>query len=236
MSPAPRWLPRLALVGLAPLWLAQALYTRRVTPRLPEPPGERRGCAGSGPPLRLLIAGDSAAAGVGVGHQDDALSGQLVAALSRRYRIEWTLLAATGATTPEVHRRLAATEPGGYDVAVLSTGVNDVVALVPTARWLRQQRQLVALLAERHGVRRVLLTAVPPMQRFRALPQPLRWLLGARARGYRDALAGAIGAWPGAELVDAELPDQPEALAIDGFHPGAASYRAWAERVAARIG
>jgi lysophospholipase L1-like esterase len=233
---AGRWLPRLALVGLAPLWLAQALYIRRVTPRLPEPPGARDGRIGAGPVLRLLIAGDSAAAGVGVGHQDEALSGRLVADLAGRYAIDWTLLAETGTTTADLQRRLAQTDAHGYDVAVLSLGVNDVLALVPTARWLEQQRCLVELLATRHGVRRILLTAVPPMHRFRALPQPLRWLLGARAQGYRDALAGAIGAWPGCELVDADLPDAPEALASDGFHPGAASYKAWAERVAARIG
>lgn len=235
-APASRWLPRIALVVLAPLWLAQALHTRRVTPRLPEPAGERRGCVGTGPALRLLIAGDSAAAGVGVDHQDEALAGRLVADLARRYRVDWTLLATTGATTADLLRRLAEAEPLGGDVALLSLGVNDVLDLVPTARWLRRQHALVQLLRARHGVRRILLTAVPPMHRFRALPQPLRWLLGARAQGYRDALAGAIAAWPGCELVDAELPDQPEALASDGFHPGAASYRVWAQRVAARIG
>lgn len=234
--PATRWLTRLALVALAPLLLVQALYTRRVTPRLPEPPGARSGRLGSGPELRLIIAGDSAAAGVGVDHQDEALSGRLVADLAGRYSLDWTLLATTGATTADLLRRIADAEPGGYDVALLSLGVNDVLELVPTARWLRQQRSLVQLLVKRHGVRRILLTAVPPMHRFRALPQPLRWMLGARAQGYREALAAAIPSWAGCELIDAELPEQPEALASDGFHPGPASYRVWAERVAARIG
>ena len=53
----------LGLLGPA-LWV-QGKYVRRVTPRLPEPPGPRSGHCGQGPQLRLLIAGDSAAARVG---------------------------------------------------------------------------------------------------------------------------------------------------------------------------
>ena len=71
---------KLAAIGLAPVIIAQGLYVRRVTPRLPEPEGERSGVNGAGPPLSLLILGDSAAAGVGVATQDQALSGQLVSA------------------------------------------------------------------------------------------------------------------------------------------------------------
>ena len=50
----------LAKIFLGPVLLAQGLYTRRVTPKLPEAEGERQGDAGSGDVLRLLIVGDSA--------------------------------------------------------------------------------------------------------------------------------------------------------------------------------
>ena len=59
----------LAKVLLGPVLLAQGIYTRRMTPRLPEAEGERQGEAGSGDVLRLLIVGDSAAAGVGAATQ-----------------------------------------------------------------------------------------------------------------------------------------------------------------------
>ena len=68
------WLPILAL---APLLFAQGVYVRRVTPRLPEAPGERSGVSGGGPALKLLILGDSAAAGVGASSQATALAGRL---------------------------------------------------------------------------------------------------------------------------------------------------------------
>lgn len=73
-----RWqrLPLLWLLG--PLLWLQARHVRRVTLRMPEPPGLRAGTAGGGPLIRLLVAGDSGAAGVGAPTQDQALCGQLV--------------------------------------------------------------------------------------------------------------------------------------------------------------
>ncbi|MFX6190184.1 hypothetical protein ABTF51_19795, partial [Acinetobacter baumannii] len=49
------------LLTLAPVLLAQGMHVRRRIPRLPEAAGARAGAVGEGRPLRLLIAGDSAA-------------------------------------------------------------------------------------------------------------------------------------------------------------------------------
>ena len=46
---------------LAPILATQGLWTRRVVPKLPEPPCPRSGKVGCGQPLRLLVLGDSAA-------------------------------------------------------------------------------------------------------------------------------------------------------------------------------
>ena len=48
------------------------LCSSRNTEALPEPEGAPHGVAGAGTPLSVLIAGDSAAAGVGVGNQTSA--------------------------------------------------------------------------------------------------------------------------------------------------------------------
>src|SRR4051812_12916439 len=52
-----------ATLALAPWLIAQGKRARARTLRMPEPPGARAGAAGTGTPLRLLITGDSAAAG-----------------------------------------------------------------------------------------------------------------------------------------------------------------------------
>lgn len=229
------WVQRALLVLLSPLLLAQGRHARRVTPRLPEPGGARSGREGRGPALRLLIAGDSAAAGVGVGDQRAALSGQLGRRLTPHVDLHWTLIAQTGYTTRDLLQRLSQEPAGVFDVAVLSLGVNDVTGAVRTGAWLAQQRALVLLLQQRFQVQHVVLSSLPPMNEFHALPQPLRWLLGARARRFNEALARAVEAWPGCELLSTVPVRDAGALAADGFHPGPSTYAAWAAQLAERI-
>ncbi|TCW85886.1 lipase [Burkholderia sp. SRS-46] len=220
---------------MAPLLMGQGIYTRAVTPRLPEPEGDRSGRTGNGPSLRLPIAGDSAAAGVGVADQQDALAGQLAAALSPHFDLRWQLVAQTGYTTRDLLTRLEQVPAQAFDVAVLSLGVNDVTGAVRTATWLARQQRLAALLVRRFRVRHVLLSSVPPMHEMRALPQPLRRVLGARARRFNAALVAAVCDWPHCEVLSVALPLHPDALASDGFHPGGLAYRHWADQLAARI-
>ena len=228
---------RLALAKwtLGPLLLAQGRRVRRVTPVLPEPPGPREGEAGEGPLLRLLVLGDSAGAGVGAGSQEEALTGRFVAGLRGRYRVRYRLVARTGATTASTLRLLERAEPFAVDAAVTSLGVNDVTGDVGVARFLALQARLHALLRERLGARLVLASGLPPMDRFPALPQPLRWYLGARARELDRALAAALPDGRGAEYLAVAGELDAAHMAADGFHPGPAVYAAWGAAAAGRI-
>lgn len=228
---------RLALAKwtLGPLLLAQGRRVRRVTPVLPEPQGPREGEAGEGPLLRLLVLGDSAGAGVGAGSQEEALTGRIVAGLRGRFRVHFRLVARTGATTASTLRLLERMEPFAVDAAVTSLGVNDVTGDVGVARFLALQARLHALLRERFGARLVLASGLPPMDRFPALPQPLRWYLGARARELDRALAAALPDGRGAEYLAVAGELDAAHMAADGFHPGPAVYAAWGAVAAGRI-
>jgi lysophospholipase L1-like esterase len=190
---------------LLPVLYVQGRRVRRTLPRLPEPPGDRAGrrpavephdagraaVQAATPPLRLLVVGDSAAAGVGARSQDEALAGRLVDALAadgprrvapcgshRRHRVRH----------PPPPRR----PPGEpFDVAVTSLGLNDVTAGRPPATALADLTALVDLLRSRFGVRHVVLSGLPPVGAFPSLPEPLRAYLGRRAR----ALDAALAAW-----------------------------------------
>lgn len=225
----------LATAALGPLLLLQGIHVRRVTPRLPEPPGPRSGHTGAGPPLRLLVAGDSAAAGVGAASQDEAVTGRLVAELSLGREIHWRLEARTGYTTADSLVHLAGLPEDRFDVVVLSLGVNDVTGGIGRARWLARQTALADLLQARFEPRAVLFTALPPMHQFPALPQPLRWYLGARARDFNATLADWLLRRQGCHLVVPEFRPDPALIASDGFHPGPAAYTAWATSVVREI-
>lgn len=224
-----------AKVALAPLLLTQGMYVRRVTPKLPEPQGARVGVTGTGKPLRLLIVGDSAAAGVGATHQNDALLGQLVAALATEFEVSWCLIAQTGLTTLALIEQLKQQPSQLFDIAVTSLGVNDVTSQVRPQIWLQQQQQLIELLLLKFGVQKILLSSVPPMHHFSALPHPLRWYLGQRAQSLNALLAQAMRHHHKAQFIAPYFPPNHNLLASDGFHPSSQAYSLWAKQLAQAI-
>ena len=234
-----------AKLVLSPLLVAQALRTRAKLPLLPEAAGERQGEVGDGQPLRLLILGDSSAAGVGVVHQRDALAGQLVNALARRTRrhVQWRLLARSGLNTEQLlalllrEQRTLAHHP--FDLAVVVTGVNDVVDQVPSHRAVALREALANTLRNALGVAHVVFAPLPPLYLIPGLPQPLRWVAGRDARRHDRALAQWAATRADVSHLDVELPLNAGVMADDGFHPGAPVYRlcghAMAEHIALAV-
>lgn len=226
---------RVALLASLPILWWQGRRVKRDTPRLPEAAGARIGTCGTGQPLRILILGDSAAAGVGVSHQDEALLGQLRALLTPHYQVWWQLHATSGFRLVDVVQSLATRAQHPVDIVVVSVGVNDVTALTPIKRWQQHYQQLIEHLSQQQPAPYILCTAVPPMHAFWALPQPLRWLLGQRAHHLNRVLAHLLGAYPQAHLLQPQIPLQPDMLASDGFHPAAAAYQVWAQATTHQI-
>ena len=173
-----------AKLALGPVLLPQARWLRRTALRLPEAAGPRQGRAGEGEPvLRVLVVGDSAAAGVGVEDQRQALSMQLAQALSERLggAIAWQLVAQSGVNTAECRALAARTDLQRADVVVTVLGVNDVSSQTTASRFAQGLASLWTDLQQRTGARQIVVCEVPPMHLFPAIPQPLRWYLGRYA-------------------------------------------------------
>lgn len=226
-------------LALSPLLVAQALQTRRRMPRLPEPGGQRQGVAGGAgaTPLHLLIAGDSSAAGVGVLTQREALAVQLAERLAPLCgaRVHWRLVARAGLTTADTLHLLQREAAGPADVAVIVTGVNDVVDQVPSHRAVSAREALANVLRNAQGVQHVAFAPLPPVHHFPGLPQPLRWVAGADARRHNRALARWARTRQDVSCVAMEMPLNPGVMAADGFHPGPAVYRYCAAVIAEHL-
>jgi lysophospholipase L1-like esterase len=218
-------------IALLPLLLAQALWVRRTAQLLPEPAGARSGEKGQGPGLRLLILGDSAAAGVGAQHQDQALAGQLVARLAKDFTVDWRLQARTGHTTAHTLATLAKiTDP--VDVVVISLGVNDTTRLISADRFAKRQAQLLQELTSRLGAKLVLVSAVPDLTLFPALPFPLNWVLGRHSQRLDRALQSVAARVPQAQHLKTEFTPDARLIASDGYHPSEEAYALWADSAA----
>jgi lysophospholipase L1-like esterase len=230
-----------AKLVLSPVLVAQALITRARLPRLPEAAGAREGEVGRGPLLRLLIVGDSSAAGVGVAEQSQAFAGFLTTALARHAarRVRWQLVARSGVNSAQCLGLLADEGPRPADVAVVVLGVNDVVDQVPSPRAIAAREAIANRLRNAHGVAHVVFAPLPPVHRFPGLPQPLRWVAGRDARRHDDAIAAWARTRSDVSHVPIDLPLNREVMAADGFHPGEPVYRvcgtAIAEHIAKRV-
>ncbi|MCO1655028.1 SGNH/GDSL hydrolase family protein [Pseudonocardia sp. S2-4] len=218
--------------------LGQGVRVRRRIPVLPEAAGPRAGSVGAGGPLAPAVLGESTAAGVGVERIEDGLATRLAHELADRggRRVGWRVSARTGATAREARSELlaaAAAEPS--DVAVVVLGVNDTLRLTGRAGWRRDVAAMVAALrAVQPPDGRVVLAGVPDLGAFPALPRPLRTVLGRHSRAL-DRELRALARAPGVLHAPVPTLTGADALATDGFHPGATSYRDWAAALADRL-
>jgi lysophospholipase L1-like esterase len=232
-----------AKIVLAPLLLWQARQVRRNALRLPEAEGPREGVAGTGKVrLRVLIVGDSSAAGVGAPNQSQALAGRLSEALSQRLggSVAWQLIARSGDTTRVSTGALRKLSLHPADVMVTALGLNDMLAQMGPKDWLARLDRLDRAAVRRAGVKHIVHCGIPPIHSFPLLPNPLRWVLGADAQRYNRALGRWVKGWP--ERWWLPLPFENDApadssvlMAEDGFHPGPAIYALWAEQLAGMI-
>jgi lysophospholipase L1-like esterase len=229
------WQRLLLTSALWPLLWLQALQVRRAWPCMPESPGHRAGTAGRGPPLRLLVAGDSGAAGVGAPTQDQGLCGQLVRCLSPHHTVHWRVLAANGLDSPDLLEMLEAAPCTHFDVVVLSIGANDATGLLSPLRWALWQDRLATLIEQRFGPALLVHSAGPPMHACLALPQPLRWFMGRWARQMNETLAALLPVQRVRIMNWHPESTTTVGMAMDGIHPSAKGYLAWAEGLSPHI-
>ena len=221
-------------IVLGPALLLQGKYVRTKTEILPEPAGARSGLTGNGKPIRILVVGDSAAAGVGVEHQDEALLGCICRELADNYEVSYELIAMTGYTTSDLLDKLRTIDVGHFDVVVTSLGVNDVTSATSLSKFLREQSALINLLRHEYGAGQLILSGMPPMGHFPALPHPLRWYFGYESRRFDKALR-SLASTHSCDFVAYEFNGDLSLWAADGFHPGPRVYQQWALMVAQKV-
>jgi len=223
---------RIIAFVLSPFLFPQSRVVLSHLPKLGEASGLRYGKIPGPDPLRLLVFGDSTAAGVGVEYQSEALAGVLSRELNERFGrgVTWQLYARSGATSGTLRAFFlpsATTEE--FDVIFLSIGVNDVMNLRHTRQFAGDLEALLDALRAKSPEAWIIVPGVPRMQRFESLPDPLSSILGARAHRINQAARKVID---GRYRVVHTKPwpiSTPGFFAVDNFHPSAIGYAAWAK-------
>lgn len=195
-------------------------------------------------PLRLLVLGDSTAAGVGSPTLTQSLPVQVAQRVADRLRrpVAVRSRGISGARTDDVRTAQvpdAVDAVGEVDVLLVVVGSNDVTHLTPvwqmadrTARMLRAAQALDAP---------VVLGGIPLFTTVPAFDQPLRAVVSGYSGWYRGAQADGAGGVedatyvPIAELASPRFLGRPEAMSSDGFHPSPVGYGFWADALAPAV-
>ena len=224
-----RRLSRVAMIPPAPVLVAQARRLRRDTPRLPDAAQPWQGTVDGPDPIRLLVLGDSTAAGVGADTQDDALPGNLARELAQRTGrgVAWRAVGRNGATTRDIVTDYLDDATGAeYDIAFLTVGANDALGLRPRWAFGRDLRTIIARLRAVSPL--VLMSSLPAFSRFELLPNPLRWNLYLHSQSLEDEARASVAGTEGAHISPPPPPYTEGFFATDLFHPSASGYRDWA--------
>lgn len=213
---------------------------------MPEAAGERQGIclppaqqASAGTRLELLAIGESPVAGVGVEHQQQAITAQLAQQLARQrgQAVHWTAFGKNGATVGEAMREMLPQLPRHkVDVVLIAFGVNDSTAFCSSARYRRDLGALFSAVQQQLTPDLLIVAGVPPLHLFPALPQPLRQVLGLKASSLSAVARALVADTPDAIFVPVQSNARDRSLmAIDGYHPSASGALLWAEQLAAAV-
>ncbi len=224
------------VIGLLFPWLwYQGTRLKRDVLRLPTPIDSPFGSsAGNDRALNLLGLGESPMAGVGIPKHSLTLTGLTAHKLNRLLgcQVNWKVLAKNGLTLKQLNNLIIEQSSVKADVVLISIGGNDVFKLTPPWLWESYLVKCVKLLLCSGKKPLILFSPVPPVGRFPAIPNPLRFVFGYWEILLQISLTNVINKLDDAHLLNDRFPDGKEYYLEDGIHPSPLAYGPWSEKLA----
>jgi lysophospholipase L1-like esterase len=155
-------------------------------------------------------------------------------------RVHWQAVGGFGWTAERLGDELRRHGTPPHDVALVTVGVNDVLALTPRAAWRRELGRIRERLFDA-GARIQAYAGLPCVRELPGLSWPLTPLLDRRAAQLDRVLADFVAAPalpPERSLLHLPTPraDAPGRIARDGLHPSSSGYAWWAAALVEGLG
>ncbi|MEM7464223.1 MAG: SGNH/GDSL hydrolase family protein [Pseudomonadota bacterium] len=223
---------------LFPVYAWQGLAIRRKTPRMQPPPNKGQyDFSGGGEKLKLLVIGDSSAAGVGVDSIEQSFAYLLPQFLNKATKrpVHVRIAGMNSAVSAQIRDYVVPNiEHQHFDYIALNIGINDTKNFHRGNQFCRDFGTLLYALRSRFPGAVIIWSGIPDMQAVPALPSPLNWILGVRSR-LLDRNGRILCRERGALAPEPEWRPLPENFSSDRFHASEAGYREWAENLSAYI-
>jgi lysophospholipase L1-like esterase len=198
------------------------------------PPPESSGWYGRGrpgPAIRIVLLGDSSAAGYGVERVEDTPGAQLASGLASEAnrRVHLRAYAVVGAKSSDLLVQVEQALPTNPDLAVILIGANDVTHTVTPSQSVRHLAEGVRQLRE-HGVA-VVVGTCPDLGTVKPIAPPLKQVARSWSRRLAAAQTIAVVEAGGRTVALASIlgPEFAAAPALlfgpDQFHPSADGYK-----------
>ncbi|MBO0905593.1 SGNH/GDSL hydrolase family protein [Jiella sp. MQZ13P-4] len=222
---------------LLPVYVWQGVQARRRIERMRPPAGRTSGFLGPEAAreaaVRLLVIGDSSAAGVGVERIDDSLGPKLaerIVALTG-LPVFWRAVGANSAVSAEIRDHVVPNlAREAFTHIVLMIGTNDAKNFHGGRRFKRGFGGLLYALRAKWPEARIVWSPPVDLKRVPALPRGLAYVLELRARIVRK-IGARLCAERGA-IVATTLPRvEPAGFSRDGFHASAEGYAYYANHL-----
>ncbi|WP_317231998.1 SGNH/GDSL hydrolase family protein [Clavibacter capsici] len=180
-----------ALVGRPTLRLHLHVYMREMEAAI-FPPHDDAASVPGPDPERILFLGDIGVAGYGVLLSGMAMPAQVASrrAASTGRGVEWESIAAYDMTARKAASAVADRVAAPLDLAVVALGIPDVLVATSAEEWIDRLTGIVGTIRAHAGDGcRVVVTGIPPMDRFQPIPVIARKLLQTQVSRLNRATA-----------------------------------------------
>lgn len=187
----------------------------------------------AGPPIRVVVLGDSTLTGPGLQSPDDLWLRRALLELDLGRPVELVSFAVGGSRVGDVRRRLAEALAVAADAVVLSVGSNDAIHGTPARQFAADYDVLLGDVLSQVPVAAV--TNVGDLGNIARFPRPLRHVVRGRGRRFCSLVEQVAARHDGAVLLDVSPANNffrdRSLFCPDLFHPTSAGHSRWAEAV-----
>jgi lysophospholipase L1-like esterase len=222
------------LLPFAPFLYLQGQYIRRKIGRIPDAGGETVGKFGAeNESVKLLVLGESTAAGMGARTHETALAGQFSRFLGEKINksVEWHVVGRSGITIKETIDELVPKIPDEkFDYILLALCGNEVLKLRSPISFRRDMTKLLSIMREKNPNATFFITNAPAVRLSPVLPNPIKFILG-HLSALHDANAREFTAEMSKVFYFHQPTNVPKDFWADGIHPSEKGYTAWSKRM-----